>query len=108
VPKQLLLRFRKRALVKFTIFLIKNFVTADTEVNRSNNSYLKNLSLSDMNENVRVIPFSKALAKVMVLGIVTNKGKNCNIFYVPDREQVTADFYQTLPHWHVWPLLSAT
>jgi hypothetical protein len=51
---------------------MKNLVTADTEVNRCNNSYLANLSVSDMNENVRFIPFSNALAKVMVLGIVTS------------------------------------
>jgi hypothetical protein len=31
--------------------------------------------VSDMNENVRFIPFSNALAKVMVLGIVTSNWK---------------------------------
>jgi hypothetical protein len=87
---------------------MKNLVTADTEVNRCNNNYLANFPVFDMNENVQVIPFSNALAKVMVLGIAASNGKNYTIFYVPDREQVTADFYQTLPHQHVRPLLSAS
>jgi hypothetical protein len=39
-----------------------------------------------MDENVPVIPFSKALAKVMVISIVKSEGKKCSIFFVPDRE----------------------
>jgi hypothetical protein len=49
---------------------------------------MTDLPMSHMNENVPVTPFSKALAKVMVISIVKSEGKKCSIFFVPDREQV--------------------
>jgi hypothetical protein len=67
VPKKLLLRFRKEGCSKICNFLTKLFVTADTEVNHYNKSYLTNLPVSDMKENVRVIPFS----------IVKSNGPGC-------------------------------
>jgi hypothetical protein len=52
--------------------------------------------VTEVYESVRISPFSKAPAKLMVLGIVASDGKKCPIIFVPDGEKVTADSYQAL------------
>ncbi len=64
--------------------------------------------MSEVDEKIQISPFSKATAKVMVLGVVSSDGKKCLIIFVPDGEKITADSYQAWFLWHVMPWLSAT
>jgi hypothetical protein len=66
------------------------------------------LLVTEVDESVRISPFSKALAKVMVLGVEASDGKKCLIIFIPDGEKVTANSYQALLRRHVMPWLSAT
>jgi hypothetical protein len=58
-----------------------------------------------VDENTWISPFSKALAKVMVLGVVASHDNEGLIVF---RQGVTAEFYQTLRCQHVVVWLSAT
>jgi hypothetical protein len=89
-------------------FFGQKLFVADALVNRRNSRYLTDLPVTVVGESVRISPFSKAPAKVMVLGIVASDGKKCPIIFVPDGEKVTADSYQALLRRHVIPWLSAT
>jgi hypothetical protein len=61
-----------------------------------------------VDESVRISPFSKAPAQVMVLRVVASDGKKCTIIFGPDGEKVTADSVQALLCQHVMPGLSTT
>ncbi len=89
------------------IFSDKNLFIADALVNRSNSRYLTDLPVTEVDESVRISPFSKAPAKVMILGVVARGGNKCPIIFVLDSEKVTADSYQALLRRHVIPWLSA-
>ncbi len=65
------------------------------------------MPVTEVDKSVRICPFSKAPAKVMVLGVVASDGKKCPIILIPDGEKVTADSYQALLRRHVVPWLSA-
>ncbi len=106
--RKLLLRLKKEDAGKVRIFSDEKLFVADALVNRRNSRYLTDLPVNEVDESVRISPFSKAPAKVMVLGIVARDGKKCPIIFVPDGEKVTADSYQVLLHRHVIPWLSAT
>jgi hypothetical protein len=62
--------------------------------------------VSEVDEKIRISPFSKAPAKVMVFGVVGSNGKKCPIIFVPNGKKITADSYQALLRWHVMPCLS--
>jgi hypothetical protein len=49
-----------------------------------------------------------ALAKILVLRVVTSNGKKCPIVFMPDGQKVTADPCQVLLFQHVMPWLSST
>ncbi len=49
--------------------------------------YLTYLPGSEVDKNIRISPFSKAPAKVMVLGVVVNNCQKCLIIFVPDGER---------------------
>jgi hypothetical protein len=106
--RKLLLRLKKEDAGKVRIFSDEKLFVADALVNRRNSRYLTDLPVTEVDESVRVSPFSKAPAKVMVLGIVASDGKKCPIIFVPNGEKVTADSYQALLRRHVIPWLSAT
>ncbi len=65
------------------------------------------MPVTKVDESVRISPFSKAPAKVMVLGVVASDGRKCPIIFIPDDEKVTANSCQALLRWHVMPWLSA-
>jgi hypothetical protein len=71
-----------------THFLDKNLIVADGLINRRNSRYLKDLPLSEVNKNIRISPFSKVPAKVMVLGVMASDGKKCLIIFIPDGQKV--------------------
>ncbi len=76
---------------KCVFFLDEKLFIGDALVNRRNSRYLTDLPVTEVDESVRISPFSKAPAKVIVLGIVASDGKKCPIIFVPDGEKVTAD-----------------
>ncbi len=103
----MILRLRREDSGKVRIFSDKKLFVSDDLVNRRNSRYLTDLPVTEVDESVRISPFSKAPAKVMVLGVVASNGKKCPIIFVPDGHKVTADSYQALLHRHVMPWLSA-
>jgi hypothetical protein len=64
--------------------------------------------VSEVDKTIRGSPFSKAPAKVMVLGVVASDSKNCPIIFVLDGEKVTANSYQALLRRHMMPWPCAT
>jgi hypothetical protein len=62
--------------------------------------------VSEVDEKIRISPFSKDPAKVMVFGVVGSNGKKCPIIFVPNGKKITADSYQALLRRHVMPCLS--
>jgi transposase-like protein len=105
--KQLIDRLRKKDSGKVRIFSDEKLFVSDVLVNRRNSRYLTDLPVTEVDESVRICPFSKAPAKVMVLGVIASDGKKCPIIFVLDSEKVTADSYQALLRRHVMPWLSA-
>ncbi len=45
------------------------------------------MPVTEVDESVRISPFSKVPAKVMVLGVVASDGKKCPIIFIPDGER---------------------
>jgi hypothetical protein len=104
----LLLRLRKEDSGKVCIFSDEKLFVADALINRRNSRYLTSLPVSEVDESIRISLFSKALVKVMVLGVVASDSKKCPIIFVPDGKKVSADSYQALLHRNMMPWLSDT
>ncbi len=97
----MLLRLRKEDSGKVCIFLDKKLFITDALINCRNIRDLTDPPVSEVNKNIRISPFSKAPAKVMVLGIMASDGKDCLIIFIPDSIKVTANSYQALLHQNV-------
>jgi hypothetical protein len=106
--KQLLLRLRNEDSGKVRLFSDKKLFIADILINRCNSRYLTSLPVSEVDETIWMSPFSKAPAKVMVLGVMASNGKKCLIIFVPEGEKVTAKSYQPFLCLHLMLWLSAT
>ncbi len=89
------------------IFSDEKLFIAYALVSRRNSRYLTDLPVTKVDKIVHISPFSKAPAKLMVLGVMASDGKKCPIIFVPDGEKVTADTYQALLRRCVIPWLSA-
>jgi hypothetical protein len=66
-----------------------------------NSCYLTDLSVTDVDPDVRISPKSKAPLKQMVLGVIGSDGQKCPIVFVSAGEQVNGDVYQDLLRRHV-------
>jgi hypothetical protein len=66
--------------------LDEKLFVADALVNRHNSRHLTDLTVTKVDDNVQISPFSNAPAKAMVLGVIANDGKNCPIIFLPDGE----------------------
>ncbi len=99
----MLLRLRKEDSGKVCIFSDEKLFVADTLINCCNSRYLTSLPVSEVDGTIWGSPFSKAPAKVMVLGVVASDGRNCPIIFILDGEKVTANSYQALLRRHMMP-----
>jgi hypothetical protein len=99
----LLLRLRKEDSGKVCIFSDEKLFVADALINLRNSRYLTSLPVSEVDGTIRGSPFSKAPAKVMVLGVVASDSKNCPIIFVLDGEKVSVNSYQALLRRHMMP-----
>ncbi len=106
--QELLLRLKKEDSSKVHIFSDEKLFVAIALVNRRSSRYLIDLSVTEVDDSVRISPFSEAPVKVTVLGLVASDGKKCPIMFLLDGEKVTADSYQALLRRHDIPWLSAT
>jgi AraC-like DNA-binding protein len=106
--RQLILRLWGEDSGKVRIFLDEKLFVANALINRRNIRYLTGLPVSEVDEKIRISPFSKVPAKVMVLRVVSSDGKKCPIIFVPNGKKITFVSYQTLLCKHMMPWLSAT
>lgn len=104
----ILARIRHQDAGKIRIFSDEKIFTADAAVNRRNSRYLSGLPVGDVDPKIRITPFHKAPAKVMVLGVVGSDGQKCPIIFVDAGEKVNADVYCRLLAKHVVPWLQKT
>jgi hypothetical protein len=73
--RKLLLRLKKEDAGKVHIFSDEKLFVADALVNQRNSRYLTDLPVTEVDESVRISPFSKVPAQLMVLGVVASDGK---------------------------------
>ena len=87
------------------IFSDEKIFTTNAAVNRRNSFYLTNLLVENVDQDVRVSPFAKALQKIMMLGVVGSDGQRCPPIFVAVGERLNAAAYQALLHQYVVPWL---
>jgi hypothetical protein len=104
--RKLLPRLRKAVADKIHIFGAKNNKSLMLKRPNATEGSGTDLPVSNVDRNVLVSPFSKALAKVSVLGNVAHTEKNVPSFLMQTMNGSPPFPYQALPHQQHGPVIS--
>ena len=79
---------------KIRIFSDEKLFVVDQVINRQNDHYCTNVSVSLVDLSVKFNSVSKHSAKIMVLGVLASDSKKWLLVFTKENEMITAEVYQ--------------